>query len=183
MLKIEKVINELVAANERGESISIEFNRKILSSDNIDIDEIYKKVTKRKKAEFYKKVDEWIENGMEYIYPEKEEKWITFVHTFADSYTLGSEIDCTLGVLMVLDGIDEPDFTTAKDVLLSLGESGGFYDFLRNYALLFSPKGPDFYIASAHFTISDENLKTAEEIRKENILLAQINEENKKAKK
>lgn len=183
MLKIEEVINELVAANERGESISIGFNREILNSDKIDIDEIYKKVTKRKKDDFYKKVDEWIEEGMEFIYPERAEMWKNFVNDFADSHSLGSEINCTLGVLMILNYKEDVDFEIAKSVLLKHGESGGFYDFLRNYALLFSPRGPEFYIVSADFPISEGNLKRVEEIRKENILLEEINSSKEKARK
>lgn len=189
---LDEAVNLLLIAKERGLKAYCDFNGHKLYSDNITVDSAYLEVTGQTKEEYnlskkeylekLKKKNElakqnaqnnipiWIEKGKKIIFEEKYQEWEDCVVKCANSIYNGKELDAALEIMEALE--NEKSLEQAIDILKQQNHSGASESLVKNIIFEFSPKGPEFYVATTPKRIVHKNKTAIEEKIKENKELA-----------
>lgn len=162
---LDEAIELLLKAKAEGKSVYCDFNGHILYSDDITVDSAYMEVCGKTKAEYdedrriwYEKYEKeqarekeearknipmWIEEGRQYIYPQKMDDWKDCVIARVNDLYHGRDVRCALDVMQILDC--DYSFEVAKNMIDDQGHSGSSYYMVMNMLATFAKRGPDFY--------------------------------------
>lgn len=174
-------VNKLLTYQQQGEHVSINFFGHILYSDNITIDSAYKEVfgktqaelkherelreqaeQDKKIAEAKAKIPSWIEQGNNYIYPERAQDWEEYVKAAPTQLYHGMEIDCTL---KIMEALENGDMEKAKKIFQ---DEGNCNISTRNLVFNFCKQGPEFWKATATKKLSPKTKQILNEKIAEN---------------
>ena len=170
-MDLDKAIEILLEAKKAGVSVYCEFNGHKLYSNNVTIDSAYLEVTGETKAEFerklqqqreeYKreeeiakkaaleKVPEWIKQGEQYIYPQKQKEWEKCVKARVKDLYNGYEIDCALKVMEALS--NGTSYEEVNNMIYEQNHSGTSYGILMNIVLNFYKNAPCSRLSVCYF--------------------------------
>ena len=188
---IDKTVERLLEAREKGESVYCNFNGHRLESDTVTLDSAYKEITGKTKEEYDKhqanwkekyikqqeqeqkeamtKIPNWIERGKKIIYPELYEKWEKCVSKRATDLYHGKEVEDALVLMEEFNnGIT---MENAIQIFEGQDHSGMTVGIVLDILLNFSPKGTEFMEKISNGKLNDESKKYLEEKKLEFIEL------------
>lgn len=193
-LNLEEIVKYLIKAKEKNRSICCEFNGHLLYSDNISMDLAFNEVYGMTKKEYDKQKNvllddyydtkrnnsdkylEFLERGEKLIYKQNYKLWEDYVQTSLNGCYSGMDIENVLEIMEVLNEFD--DVNIAKKILLNQDHSGMSELIIRNFVLIFSKRGPEFYRATIAGDISlrDKNLLLKQEQLNNSYIFNESNE-------
>ncbi len=160
-INFDKVIKALMEADKRGEKVYFYWNGVKLHSEGMTEEKAYLDAYKTPKEEWDKmiaaieekerkesaaalaKVDGWIEEGKELIYPERSKEWEKCVNVRAHDLYHGADLEAALDIMKMLDAnctIEE-----AKEQFRKQDHSNNSAAVVDSIILHFSKRGPEFF--------------------------------------
>lgn len=161
---IEDAVRELLNYKEKGILAYGEFNCTMLYSDTVTLDNAYKEITGKTKAECDKAQQEWKENydreqkehkeqiphlskmwmekGREILTSDKWDYWDQIVPVRLGDLYRGMELGCCLNIVEILNNNGTLD--EAKKEIDSQNHSGMSYGLVRSMVETFSNRGKEF---------------------------------------
>ena len=161
---IDSVVKNLIAARDKGELISTDFNGHTLYSDTVTLDGSYQEITGKTKAEFDKAqqewrddyerkeqehkdktpdlTEEWKQKGREILAETYWERWDKCVPVRLSDLYQGKELGCCLDIVKILNGggtLDE-----AKKEIEKQGHSGMSWSLVCSMVKSFCDRGQEF---------------------------------------
>ena len=195
-LNLEEVVKCLIKARKNNRSICCEFNGHLLYSDNITMDLAFNEVYGMTKEEYDKQKNvildcygtkrnnsdkylEFLERGEKLIYKQNYKLWEEYVQTSLNGCYSGMDIENVLEIMEVLDEFE--DVNIAKKILLKQDHSGMSELIIRNFVLIFSKRGPEFYKATivGDISLRDKNLLLKQEQLNNSYIFNESNESKK----
>jgi len=185
---LESAVYLLLAEKARGHHVYCEFNGHVLNSDDVTMDSAYLEVTGHKKEEYdqimkqrqeefkvkmeteqeiaRKRVPEWIERGMKFIFPERKEKWEKCVKARSEDLYNGKDLDAALDIMEALE--KGASMEEASKMFDDQNHSGMSASIVRRMVFDFSSQGPEFYEKTVWREIPPEDKKIIEARKAEN---------------
>lgn len=161
---VEDAVKELFTYKERGILACLDFNGTILYSDTVTIDEAYKQITGKTKAEFDKtqqdwkkeyekkekehiaKIPEltkkWMQKGREILTENKWYDWDKIIPIRLHDLYHGMELGCCLDIVKILNS--NGTFDEAKLKIESQNHSGMSYSLVCAMIREFCDRGKEF---------------------------------------
>lgn len=167
---IDKSVDKLHEYRDRGIKAYIDFNGKILYSDEVTLDSAYLLITGKTKLEYSEKERQdkerrlkeeedykaripdltvyWREKGREVLTKDKLEYWDKIVPIRLGDLYRGMELRQTLEIIEILnkDISQEDKFREANTILENQGHSGMSFGLICNMIKEFSALGEDFVL-------------------------------------
>ncbi len=196
---IDSVVETLLEAKARGESVYIMFEGHKLCSDTITPESAYLQVTGKTEIEYkkdlnrqreeYKKdfekwqkeyqteqailnIPYWTERGQRLIYPERYQEWEKWVNNRARDLYYGADLEVALEIMQIIENgatIEEATNIFEKQVHADMPNS-----MIRKIIFNFSSKGPEFWEATSSEEMSLDEKKAIEEKKAENLRFAEL---------
>lgn len=183
---LEEVVLELLKLRDEGRHVKYDFNGVMLHSDTVTMDSAYVAVTGYPKdefdrlveealkeeeedtssIEFQEKIESWISDGFNLIYPEKQDAWIEYVESHSKGLFAGADVEETLAIMKLLDA--NASIFEIRNYMDKANYSGYALVMIRKAVLNFSKRGPEFYKQTAFTSLTSEELYRVDEIAKEN---------------
>lgn len=161
--RLDKVVEFLLSAKEKGNLICVEFNGVMLYSDTVTMDNAYIVVTgmtkkesddafnkfiedsEKEKLEYQRRVPEliekWVKEGKKVLTEDKWKEWEETVPIRLNDLYRGMELKYCLDLVKKLN---EGTFEESKIMIESQNHSGLSYSLICSMIKEFSPKGKDF---------------------------------------
>ena len=199
--KLYEVVDKLIEYRNQGKRARYDFNGVILHSDDVTMDSAYLDVTGYTKEESDKKLkeeeenfdkqmeeeyaqaedskEEWIREGYELIYPERQDAWNNYVNEHVKSIFAGSEIRESLKLMKLLE--EGAPIIEVRRAMNDQNYSGYALELIRKSILVFSKRGPEFYKQTAYKELTEDEIEILNQITMENIQYAD-NEKQRMAK-
>lgn len=161
---IDSVVKSLLAARDKGELISTDFNGHMLYSDTVTLDGAYLEITGKTKAEFDKAqqewreeyerkeqehkakipdlTEEWKQKGREILAEAYWELWDKCVPIRLGDLYHGMELGCCLNIVKILNG--GGTLEEAKKEIEKQGHSGVSWGLVCSMVKAFCDRGQEF---------------------------------------
>ena len=123
--------------------------------------------------------EEWIREGYELIYPERQDAWKNYVDDHVKSIFAGSEIRESLKLMRLLE--EGAPIIEVRRTMNDQNYSGYALKMIRKAVLVFSKRGPEFYKQTAYKDLTPEEIEVLNQITMENIQYGD-NEKQRQAK-
>ena len=161
---IESAVNKLLEYKSKGELVCGVFNRVTLYSDTVTVDDAYKAIIGKTKAEFDKEQQErrerserqkqkhkeripelakmWSQKGREVLTEDKWEYWDEIVPVRLGDLYHGMELGNCLDIIEILN--NNGSLEDAKKAIEEQGHSGMSYRLVKSMVREFSDRGKEF---------------------------------------
>ena len=161
---LEQVVDELLHYKRIGLLVCGKFNGTMLYSDTVTMDEVYKAITGKTKAEFDKQIREreekcdkqkcehkekipaltreWMQKGRQFLTEDKWEYWDEIVPIRLNDLYHGMELGCCLDIVEILN--NDGTLDEAKNEIESQRHSGMSYSLVCVMVREFCDRGQEF---------------------------------------